>query len=160
MDTNTRDLLDAVKRKYALTSDYQLGQHLSIDRAQISLYRNARRTLTERDAGQVADALNTPLSVILAIVALERARTEPGRKAWRDAVKRLGGVAASVALLLGGGPTPPSAGAASTHAETAQPLCIMSTRKRRRPASPWDAASNAARRLMDALIPASCLTFA
>ena len=119
----TRELLDAVKRRHGLTSDYQLGKLLNIDRALVSGYMRGARYLAERDAFAVAHALEVEPAAVLALVQLEKARTDEGRKAWRDAVKKLGGLAAALVLSISSGPTLPPGGAGAAVPNVACVLC-------------------------------------
>lgn len=132
METLTIRLLDAVKRERGLHSDYQLGKLLGVTSSRLGNYRSGRIATMDDDlAVKVAAVLGRPAGAILAALAAERTHSEPARKAWRDAVKRLGGLAAGLLIALGGpgGPTPPSAQA--NQAPEAGQLCIMSNRRRR-----------------------------
>lgn len=105
-------LIDALKRRHGLKSDYELAKHLSLTRAAVSHYRSGRNSFDDLIALRVADELGLSRAAVLAAMAGERSRHDDVRRTWRDAVKRLGGVAAAALLAMGGGPTPPSAGAA------------------------------------------------
>lgn len=155
MENLTLRLLDAVKRQRGLSSDYQLGKALGVSSSRLGNYRSGRISTMDDDlAVRVADLLGRPRGAILAALAAERAKSDDVRKAWREAVKRLGGVAAGVLLLLGGGPTPPSAGATASNGGAAV-YYVKRRRKpsRRRGAAPWlDAlARSLASRLRDLL---------
>lgn len=68
----------------------------------------------------------------LAALSADRAPDDATRAAWRDALKRLGGIAATVALLIGGnGPTPPAARAGSVGEEVAGSVYYVKRRRRR-----------------------------
>lgn len=119
MKTTTLQLLDAVKRRHGIKSDYALAKVLGVSRQVMSSYRSGT-TLGDDMALKVADQLGVPRAAILAAMAAERSRSAEVRTAWHDAIKRLGGVAAAVMVLLGGGPTPPGATAGEISHNQAQ----------------------------------------
>ena len=55
--TYTVELLDMVKAKYGLTSDYQLAKKLGVSSARVSNWRNMKASLEWETAFQVADLL-------------------------------------------------------------------------------------------------------
>ncbi|KLU99018.1 hypothetical protein ABT56_23060 [Photobacterium aquae] len=55
--TYTVELLDMVKAKYGLTSDYQLAKKLGVSSARVSNWRNMKASLEWDTAFQVADLL-------------------------------------------------------------------------------------------------------
>lgn len=130
--STTRQLLEAVKRRHGITSDYALAQRLGVSRQVISAYMNKRTTLGEAMCMRIADELGVPRAAVLAAMAGERTHDEEVRKVWRDAVKKLGGVAAAVMVLLGGGPTPPGASAAGpiSHNQARNTQCPTTRRRR------------------------------
>lgn len=56
--TYTVELLDMVKAKYGLTSDYQLAKKLGVSSARVSNWRNMKASLEWETAFQVADLLD------------------------------------------------------------------------------------------------------
>ena len=93
-------LLDAIKKRHKLTSDYQLAKILGVTTQRISHYRaGRRRAFSEETALRVAELLQVAPGYVLAIGAGERAKEESVRKAWEKAAKTLAGTA--VALLVG-----------------------------------------------------------
>ena len=120
----TVELLDEVKRRHGLTSDYQLHQRLGVTRAQISKYRTGRDYLSEETAVKVADMLQLERGVVLAWIAGERAKMPSARDAWRVLAERLGGTAAAVLVAYLLAPALPDL---TTAAATVSALCIMSS---------------------------------
>ncbi|KHT64489.1 hypothetical protein RJ45_06165 [Photobacterium gaetbulicola] len=55
--TYTIELLDMVKAKYSLTSDYQLAKKLGVSSARVSNWRNMKACLEWDTAFQIADML-------------------------------------------------------------------------------------------------------
>src|SRR5258708_481107 len=95
-----RDLLDEIKRKHGLRSDYALAKHLEVRVQLISNYRNRRSFPDEVMACRLADELGLPRGYVLACVAAERAdRAEKDDLAdtWRALAKKMG---VTVALVL------------------------------------------------------------
>ncbi|HEX5129602.1 MAG TPA: helix-turn-helix domain-containing protein [Usitatibacter sp.] len=128
---STAELLEAVKRRHGIASDYALAKILGVSRQTISAYRSGT-TLGDQIAMKVADELGVDRAAVLAAMAAERTRDAAVRSAWAAAVKKLGGVAAAVAMMLGGGPTPPPASASGIEHNTC-PEYTMNNRRRRRP---------------------------
>jgi transcriptional regulator with XRE-family HTH domain len=95
----TIELLDRVKARHGLTSDYQLAKHMGWTCQTVSDYRNRRRSLGEASALQVAAALDVDPGYVLAVTAAERAQSAAVRSAWERAAARLGGALAASLLL-------------------------------------------------------------
>lgn len=108
--TLTQQLLAAVKRKQGIKSDYGLHKFFQVSKQQISAYMGGV-SMGDDMAVRVADVLDLDRAAVLAAMAAERAKSDDARKAWRDAVRRLGGIAAGVAVLFLGTPPPPAGGA-------------------------------------------------
>lgn len=53
----TNVLLDRVKTRFALTSDYQLAKHLNVSRARVSNWRNERNPMDWDIVFEIADML-------------------------------------------------------------------------------------------------------
>lgn len=103
----TTDLLDQVKVRHGLTSDYQLAKHMRWTCQAVSDYRNRGRTLGEAAALQVAEQLGVDPGYVLAVTAAERSQSVAVRDAWKRVAERLGGaVAAGLLLWLGWGALP------------------------------------------------------
>jgi len=96
---STVELLDAVRARHGLSSDYQLSKILEIRPTAVSNYRVRRSFLDESVCVKVAKLLELDAGYVLAVVAAERAHSAEIRKAWEKAAKVLAGTAA--ALLAG-----------------------------------------------------------
>lgn len=115
MDT-TNQLLDKVKNRYRLRSDYALAKALHMSRERISKYRTKGGALAEENALKVAEMLELDEGYVLACMEAERAQTDAARSAWERLADRLksGGVAAALLLLLvTPAPTPANAAQAN-----------------------------------------------
>lgn len=95
----TIELLDAVKARHGLTSDYQLAKMMGFNTSRVSHYRGGRRLLSDETAIQIAELLNRPAGEVLALVQAERATSDVVKKAWSKAAKALAGTA--VMILAG-----------------------------------------------------------
>lgn len=97
----TNDLLDRIKAKHGLRSDYALAGLLGMSRERISRYRNTNGQLGDDAAVRVAELLDIDVGYVLACAAHERAKSDAARDAWErlaELVKRHG-VAAGLAIL-------------------------------------------------------------
>lgn len=101
METTTK-LLDQVKVRYGLPSDYALAAKLEVTRAGISSYRTGRSHLGDDAALKVAELLELDAGYVLASMEAERAQTDAARKVWEQAADRLKhyGVAAALAMVV------------------------------------------------------------
>jgi transcriptional regulator with XRE-family HTH domain len=105
----TTDLLDQVKARHGLTSDYQLAKLMGWTTQAVSNYRNRGRSLGDAAALQVATALQVDAGYVLAVAAAERAQSAAARSAWERAAARLcGALAAALLLWVAGGTLPGS----------------------------------------------------
>lgn len=172
MTMTTNELLDAVKAKHSITSDYKLAQHLKLTDAAIAHYRKGRSMLDDRVAMRVADALGVAGEYVLASIHAERAEKagEDGLAlTWRNVAEKfraaerkamsyakaamLAALAVILSLFVGGGPdgaamaatgeTAPALAAAAVSSGIT--LCIMSNAGRR--------ALSLGRRWLDTLFP-------
>ncbi len=96
---STVELLDAVRAKHGLTSDYQLSKILGIRPTTVSNYRVRRSFPDETVCLKIAKLLDLEPGYVLAVVAAERAQSVEIRKAWEKAAKAVAGTA--VALVAG-----------------------------------------------------------
>lgn len=99
---NVKKLLDAVKQREGIETDYGLAKTLDLPTQRISDYYKGRRTPDEFACLQIAQALGKPLAEVIAAVKIDTEKDEKRRSAWEKYYKQLGGVAASVifAVLL------------------------------------------------------------
>lgn len=100
---NTRDFLDAVKRRHGLASDYKLAQLLRWNPRRVSMYRTTARELDETGCIAIADALDLPRGYVLAEIAAARAKDEGARREWLRVARLLkaGSKAAAACVLAG-----------------------------------------------------------
>lgn len=107
--------IDKVKTTHGWESDYKVSKELGLSRQTVSDYRHKTPTMDEETAVKVAAALGAAPELVLIDQAIERSKSEPARIALSAALKRLGGVAASLAMAVGvvSAPSPAEARAAS-----------------------------------------------
>lgn len=133
--TATIELLRAVKRRHALTSDYQLHKHLNVSKQAISAYMAGDVSLGDDIAVRVADDLQLDAAAVLAAVAAERTKSARARAVLRDAVKRLGGIAATAILAVGaatlGMPSPAAAGQLNSNGIASSAEYTLRNKRRR-----------------------------
>lgn len=85
---NTIELLDAVKVRRGITSDYALAKALGVTQQAVSSYRAGRSRIDDEVALTVAEILNIhPLQVIAAANA-ERAKTDEQKERWLDLMEK------------------------------------------------------------------------
>jgi hypothetical protein len=84
---STKALLDAVKSRYKLTSDYQLAAKLGMTRQAVSLYRSEARYLDDFTALKVAELLELPEIKVIAIANAERAKRPLEKARWKELAK-------------------------------------------------------------------------
>jgi len=77
------DFLDAIKKKYAIKTDYPLSQILKISPSQISGYRTGQREFGEATCELVAIELDEPIEYLLAEIQAVRATRTKHEAAWR-----------------------------------------------------------------------------
>ena len=97
---NVKKLLDAAKAATCSETDYKLAKSLGIPNARICDYYKGRRVPDEFACLKIAEALDLPLSQVIATVKAEAEKDEKRREAWGNYLKKLGGVAATVTALL------------------------------------------------------------
>jgi predicted transcriptional regulator len=88
---NTLELLDAVKVRRGITSDYALAKVLGVTQAAVSGYRTGRSRIDDDVALTVAEILHlNPMHVIAAANA-ERAKTPEQRARWTGLMEKFSG---------------------------------------------------------------------
>lgn len=85
----TCELLDAVKARYKLPSDYALAHFMGIARSGISSYRSGKTKLDDSIAIKVAKVLELDPGHVLACIHAERARRDDVREIWQKTAKAL-----------------------------------------------------------------------
>lgn len=99
----TNELLDQVKARHGLKSDYALAAKLGMTRSLISAYRTNKRMLGDEAAMRVAELLAIDPAYVFASMEAQRTQNEAARAVWErlaDFVKRHG-AAAALLLLVG-----------------------------------------------------------
>lgn len=129
----TNQLLDEVKRRHSLESDYALAKLLGWPTSRISIYRAGRRTLDEETALELAELAGLEAGLVLAWMAAERAeradRPEVAR-AWQRLARRAVGVLVAAVAAQAALPSPDAAAAPASSQGSPDRLCIMSNRRR------------------------------
>ena len=95
---NVKALLDAAKAKTGADTDYRLAKNLGLPRARICDYYKGARTPDEFACLKIAEAVGMPLDAVIETVKAEAEKDEKRREEWRGYLKKVGGMAASVAL--------------------------------------------------------------
>jgi hypothetical protein len=85
----TVEFLDAVKRRYALQSDYAISKHFGWRISRVYEYRGGHRELDDEACVQVAQALELPPAYVMACIAEARAKDATIKKYWREAATLL-----------------------------------------------------------------------
>jgi len=98
--TITSKLLDDLKKKLEVSSDYALAKRLGISVQRISNYRTGRNHFDDLMAYRVAQLLDLDPAELVAQINLERAKRPEEKAAWREILKQLGDAAAVVLLGL------------------------------------------------------------
>lgn len=128
--------IDRVKVARGWDSDYRVAKELGFRPNTISQYRSHGTTLDESISLKVAAALGTAPEIVLLDQTMERMKTDEAKSAIGDLLKRLGGVAASLAMAVGvvSAPSPAEARTASPSAEsnTSSVYYVKSRTRRRR----------------------------
>lgn len=97
---NVRKLLDEAKAKTQSATDYQLAKNSGIPKARISAYYSGKEAPNEFACLQIARHTGRSLDEVITLVRIDAEKNETRREAWRDYLKRLGGVAASIATAV------------------------------------------------------------
>jgi hypothetical protein len=94
----TGNLLDLLKQRYSLETDYQLYKLLDVRPQTIYRYRSHRGTFDDDVALRVAGLLGIDPKAMLACVARDRSRNADARNWWNQIAKHLAVGVAAVAL--------------------------------------------------------------
>ena len=94
----TCELLDAVKLRYKLPSDYALAKFLGIRQQTISGYRHHDMQMDDEIALRVADKLGIEDGAVLAWMHAERTKCPRAAKAFRELARQCAGAFASIIL--------------------------------------------------------------
>ena len=127
----TVEFLDAISAQEGDCSDYRLAKLLGLKQQQVSNYRNKGGTFSDGTAIRAAELLKIDPAYILLCMHQERAKEPEEKAVWASMLERLGGLAASFALVFFcATPTPSHAGIGSIHASSSASYCFQ---KRREP---------------------------
>jgi transcriptional regulator with XRE-family HTH domain len=96
---NVKKLLDAVKAKADIESDYALAKILDLPKQRISDYYKGKTTPDKFACLQIANALNKTLDEIVTAVELDAEKNEKRRSVWEKHYKQIGGIAASFMMI-------------------------------------------------------------
>ena len=78
----TNDLLDRVKSRHGIPSDYQLAHFLKVTPASISKHRTKPHGMDDQLALRVAEAAGMAVEYVLVCAAVERAKRTQEKAAW------------------------------------------------------------------------------
>lgn len=127
--TNTQALLDEAKRISDSDTDYRLAKTLNISTAEVSMFYSGKRFPNEYACMQIAKITGRNFEQVTAMVRIDAEKNENRRSEWKNRLKQMGGMAASVTLsicavvILNLTPTP--ANAAQTLETAPLMICIM-----------------------------------
>lgn len=99
LPSTTVELLDALKARRGLTSDYQLYKALGWHQTTVSSYRCGKTSMTGAHAIRIADELELPRAYVLACMEAERERNGEVASVWRELAAKLRRAAAAVILI-------------------------------------------------------------
>lgn len=85
---NTIDLLEAVKVKRGISSDYALAKVLGVTQAATSSYRTGNSKISDDVALTVAEVLKLNPLAVIALANAERAKTEEQKAKWLAIAER------------------------------------------------------------------------
>lgn len=80
----TTELLDDIKSKHGLSSDYALAKFAGISKQAISNYRARKSFLDDEMAEKVARLLELSPAYVIACAHAERAKSDPQRRIWES----------------------------------------------------------------------------
>lgn len=123
-------LLDAVKARHKIGSDYKLAQYLGMTDSAIRNYRHKRSLPDEVACVKIAQALDLDGDVLAAQIQSQRARDEETKAFWSRLAVRLQAGAAHVAVLVAVGlagivSTPSAHAVVTSSARQLVRVCIL-----------------------------------
>lgn len=95
----TVQLLDAIKARHSLHSDYQLASYLGLSRQRVSKFRAGTDYLGDETVIKVAHALSLDAGYVAACMRVERAKCTEVKTMWRHVAEVLSRKAAAVMAL-------------------------------------------------------------
>ena len=97
---STIELLDALKLRHNLASDYKVAKFLDLSQQTISAYRLGRNFFDDSIAIRVAELLDLDPAFVLACVHAERAKKPEVKAVW-EKIARAASAAALFFMVLG-----------------------------------------------------------
>lgn len=91
---NVKKLLDEVKQRVGIESDYALAKVLEIRKQRTHDYYKGVRRPDAFVCLRISEILDRPLSEVIAAVELDAEKDEKRRSAWERYYKGIGGIAA------------------------------------------------------------------
>ena len=95
-----KQLLDAVKENAGIETDYALAKELGVHRQLISAFYKGTRKPDNGLCREIAQRLQKPLGEVITEVEIEAEKDAERREEWRRYYKSIGGIAASVAMMI------------------------------------------------------------
>lgn len=92
----TIEYIEALKKNYKLTSDYQVSKKLGVSRERISNYRTEKSMFDDEMCIHVADLLKLDPLKVIADVHGDRAKKDTERQFWRNLAKHVPNLAAGL----------------------------------------------------------------
>lgn len=133
----TFELLDALRARRGLTTDYQLAKYLGVPTATVSQWRTGKHSIGPELALRFADELEISREFVLACLEAERHAAPELRSAWAAIAARLRGAAVIVAVVLLGGAAVPSTAYGAGLSSPVYTLCALGRRRARRRLDRW-----------------------
>lgn len=99
---NTIELLDAIRERHNLPSDYAAAALLNITRQQASKYRHGKEAMGDEVAQRAAALLGLDPAVVVVQMHAQRAADPELRKLWTGMAERLERAGVAAALLAFG----------------------------------------------------------
>ena len=124
----TSEYLDQLRKKFELTSDYQVAKKLGCSRTRVSNYRTGAHFFDDAMCIKIASLLELPEALILADIQAERSKADDVKHAWEKIADHFRKSAAAVVLLgfIGGlVAAPHPAEAVQTTSNSPSSLSIM-----------------------------------
>lgn len=88
---NTLELLDAVKARRGITSDYALAKALGVTQTAVSSYRTGNSKISDDVCLTVAEILDMHPLAVIAVANAERAKTEKQKARWASVMEKFSG---------------------------------------------------------------------
>ena len=93
-------LLDECMKITGSETDYQLAKKTGLSEARLSDYRRGERLPNSKDCFIISDILKIDAKILIAEFEMQGAKSEKTKEFWSKKLRALGGMAASVAVLI------------------------------------------------------------